>query len=213
MVAALALHSTRLSWPLRWAETFYHEVSHGLVAMLTGGKVVKLELHWRGSGACTIEGGSRLFVLLTGYMGASAWGAALFIIGANLNDEGVRLWLLAELALLALVLFFWAKNLSTMLILLLIGAVYVLAFLLPEGFGLTYVLQVMGLFVMLNALAAPFDLLDGRHVGDGAALQSLTLVVPEVVWVAWWVVFALACLLGCLAWRVGLLATLVAGGG
>jgi hypothetical protein len=63
----------------------------------------------------------------------------------------------------------------------------------------------LGLFIMLNALGAPFHLLDGQHVGDGAALQDLTVIVPEGVWVAWWVVFALACLLGCLAWRLNLL--------
>ncbi|MCA3244347.1 MAG: M50 family metallopeptidase [Alphaproteobacteria bacterium] len=205
LAAAVALHSTRLSWPLRWAETFYHEASHGLVTLLTGGRVVKLELHWRGGGACTTQGGSRFLTLLAGYMGASLWGAVLFLIGANLGEAGVRWWLGAELALLGFALLFWAKNVVTMIILLLIGAVYAAAWYLPPEFGLAYVLQGLGLFIMLNALGAPFHLLDGQHVGDGAALQDLTVIVPEGVWVAWWVVFALACLLGCLAWRLNLL--------
>lgn len=203
LAAAVALHSTRLSWPLRWAETFYHEASHGLVAWLTGGKVVKLELHWRGGGACTTQGGNRFLTLLAGYMGASLWGAVLFLIGANLGEAGVRWWLAAELVLLGFALLFWAKHVVTMVILLLIGAVYGAAWYLPPEFGLAYVLQVLGLFIMLNALGAPFHLLDGQHVGDGAALQDLTVIVPEGIWVAWWVVFALACLLGCLAWRLG----------
>jgi len=171
-----------------------------LMCILTGGRVVKLELHWRGGGACTYQGGWRFFIALAGYMGASVWGAALFLIGANLGDEGLRWWLLAELALLALVFLFWAKNLVTMLILLLIAAVYLAAFWLPPQYGLHYVLQVMGLFVMLNALAAPFHLIDGKHMGDGAALADMTKLVPEGVWVILWVVFASACLAGCLWW-------------
>lgn len=210
LALAVLLHSTRLSWPLRWAETFYHEASHGLVAWLTGGKVVKLELHWRGGGACTVQGGSRFLTLLAGYMGASMWGAVLFLIGANLGEDGVRWWLGAELALLGFALLFWAKNVVTMVILLLIAAVYAAAWYLPPNFGLAYVLQGMGLFIMLNALGAPFHLLDGQHVGDGAALQDLTVIIPEGVWVAWWVVFALGCLLGSLVWQLGWWPRLVA---
>ncbi len=203
-IIALGLHATKLSWPLRWAETFYHEASHGLVAWLTGGKVIRLELYWRGGGACTIAGGSRFLTLLAGYMGASVWGAILFLIGANLGEDAARWWLAAEMALLGFALLFWAKNLTTMVILLLIGAVYVAAWYLPPGFGLAYVLQGLGLFIMLNALGTPFHLLDGQHVGDGAALQDLTLVIPEIIWVAWWVLFALVCLMGSVGWQVGL---------
>jgi hypothetical protein len=143
-------------------------------------------------------------------MGASVWGAVLFLIGANLGEDGVRWWLGAELALLGFALLFWAKNVVTMVILLLIAAVYAAAWYLPPNFGLAYVLQGMGLFIMLNALGAPFHLLDGQHVGDGAALQDLTVIIPEGVWVAWWVVFALGCLLGSLVWQLGWWPTLVA---
>jgi hypothetical protein len=203
---SLLFHSTRLSAPLRWAETFYHEASHGLVALLSGGRVVRLDLFWRGGGACTVQGGNRFFILLAGYMGASVWGAVLFLIGANLGEEAARWWLAAELALLGFALLFWAKNLSTMLILLIIAAVYIAAWYLPPGWGLAYVLQALGLFIMFNALGTPFHLLDGQHVGDGAALADLTLVIPEGLWVAWWVLFALACLIGSIGWQLGFFA-------
>jgi hypothetical protein len=200
---AALLQSTRLSWPLRWAETFYHEISHGLVAWLTGGKVVRLQLHWRGGGACTTQGGSRFFTLLAGYMGAALWGALLFLIGANLGEDLAHAWLLIELTVLALALLFWAKDIITIIILLVLAAVYGAAWYLPPEFGLAYVLQVVGIFVMMNALAAPFHLIDGQHVGDGAALADLTVVIPEGLWVVWWIVFALACLMGSLGWQAG----------
>ncbi|MFO0500222.1 MAG: M50 family metallopeptidase [Pseudomonadota bacterium] len=198
LVIAVGLHSTRLSWPLRWAETFYHEMSHGIACILTGGKVISLRLDWRGSGACTFRGGWRFPILLAGYMGASLWGAVLFLIGLYLNDESIRWWLWLELALLGLTLLFWARSISTLMILILIGSVYLAALWLPPQYGLHYVLQVMGLFVMLNALGAPFHLIDGQHVGDGADLANLTRIIPEGLWVAWWVLFAAVVLGWCL---------------
>lgn len=199
---AVGLHSTRLSWPLRWAETFYHEMSHGLACILTGGKVHSLRLDWRGSGACTFSGGWRFPISLAGYMGASVWGAVLFLIGLYLNDEGIRWWLYLELGVLALTFLLWARSFSTLIILILIASVYASALWFPPQYGLNYVLQVMGLFIMLNALGAPFHLIDGQHVGDGADLANLTRIIPEGVWVAWWVVFAAFTLAWCLWLKV-----------
>ncbi len=197
IVAALVLGQSRVSAPLKWAETLYHEISHGLVAILTGGKVVKLNLNWNGSGSCTTQGGWRFPILLAGYAGASAWGAGLFLIGYNLGSIGTAFWLKVELAVIVFTLIFWARNLSTMLILLIIGAVYTAALVLPSAYGLPYVLQFMGIFVMLNAIRAPLYLIDGQHVGDGAELQTITRIVPEIVWVLLWFAFALAALAYC----------------
>ena len=42
---------------------------------------------------------------------------------------------------------------------------------------------------MLDAIRSPLYLLDGRDLGDGATLASLTLL-PEIFWVVLW--FAIA---------------------
>ncbi len=198
VAAALVLGQSRISAPLKWAETLYHEMSHGLVAILTGGQVVKLNLNWNGSGSCTTRGGWSFFILLAGYAGASLWGAGLFLIGYNLGTIGTAFWLKVELALIVFTLLFWARNLSTIIILGIIGGVYAAALLVPPSYGLPYVLQFMGIFVMLNAIRAPLHLIDGQHVGDGAELHNITRIVPEIVWVLLWFVFALMALGWCL---------------
>mgnify|MGYP000105363428 FL=1 len=51
-------------------------------------------------------------------------------------------------------------------------------------------MQLFGLLILLNSLSSPSYLLDGRHLGDGAALASMTFI-PEIVWVLIWFSIAL----------------------
>jgi len=46
------------------------------------------------------------------------------------------------------------------------------------------------LLILLNSLSSPSYLLDGRHLGDGAALASMTFI-PEIIWIAIWFLIAL----------------------
>ena len=46
---------------------------------------------------------------------------------------------------------------------------------------------------MVNALHAPLHLIDGKHEGDGAMLAD-RLLLPEGVWIALWLVIAIAAL-------------------
>jgi hypothetical protein len=197
VVVALLLGATPFGRPLKWAETFYHELSHGLAALLTFGKMVKLEIKWNGAGACYTQGGSRTLILLAGYAGASAWGALLFVAGTQLGAHGVGLWLQIELALMALVIVFWVRDVQTLAIMAMLAVTYAAALLLPSVSALPQLLQFMGVYVMLNAIRAPLVLIDGKHVGDGAALASRFKIVPEIIWVLLWFMFACWCLLLC----------------
>jgi hypothetical protein len=190
VLLALAMSKSRVGWPLKWAETFYHELSHGIMCALTMGRVVRIELEFNGAGQCTTRGGWRVPTLLAGYAGASLWGAALYMGGWLLGDQGVTMWLKLELAVLGVVFLFWARDWRTWVILLTIAAVYLMAVLKFSSVYLPIFLQFAGIYVMLNAVRAPLFLIDGQHVGDGAALADI-LWLPEGVWIALWLVFAL----------------------
>jgi hypothetical protein len=51
-------------------------------------------------------------------------------------------------------------------------------------------LKFFGLSILLNSLFSPTYLFDGRDLGDGAALASMTMI-PELVWVLLWCVLAI----------------------
>ena len=106
----------------------------------------------------------------------------------------VTRWLWAELAIMAVSLLLWARDLQTLLILLLMGGTYALGLLLPDNLLLSWGFRLVGIYVLMNAIKAPLALIDGKHVGDGADLQRIYLVLPEIFWVLLWFAFALAVL-------------------
>ncbi|HEX2859465.1 MAG TPA: M50 family metallopeptidase [Alphaproteobacteria bacterium] len=199
LAGVFLLSATPLRVPFKWAETFYHEFSHGLAALLTGGRIGRIQLRFDGSGVCTTRGGSRTLILLAGYAGAALWGGMLYLIGGGLTPEATQMWLIAELTLLGIVFVLWARDPQTWLILLVIAGVYALGLWLPDSRVLPWLFRIIGLYVLCNALKAPLVLIDGQSVGDGADLQRLYWIIPEIVWVMLWFVFALAVLVYCMA--------------
>jgi hypothetical protein len=210
VVLALLLSKSPFGWPLKWAETFYHELSHGIVCLLTWGRVKKIELEFNGAGCCTTSGGWRVPTLLAGYTGAALWGGMLYMGGWLLGAHGATLWLKIELAVIAFVFVVWARDWRTWLILMAIGGTYAWAIWGPESRWLPYFLQFVGVYVMLNAIRAPLFLIDGQHVGDGAALADIFRILPEGVWIALWWAFALAVMLACMVMTLPHFATLAA---
>lgn len=190
VLVALALSKSRLGWPLKWAETFYHEFSHGMACLLTFGRVKQIELSFNGAGCCTTLGGWRVPILISGYAGAAVWGGVIYMSGWLLGEDGATTYIKFELAVLAIAFLLWVRDVKTAAIMLMIGGVYALAIGMPHSAWLPFLLQFIGIYVMLNAVRAPLFLIDGAHVGDGADLADI-LLIPEGVWIAVWWVFSL----------------------
>jgi len=53
VVAFIIDYKPLLNLPFLWSETFFHEISHGLAALLTGGTIHNIALNFNGSGVCT----------------------------------------------------------------------------------------------------------------------------------------------------------------
>lgn len=197
IIGALVLGATPLRAPFQWMETYYHELSHGLASLLTFGRFKKIKLNWNGSGYAITAGGSRLLILLAGYMGAALWGGYLYLAGWLSTGTGASQLLSFELLFLGIATVMWVRDLVTLVIVASMAAVFGLPLLIPNIPYLPYFIQFIGIYVVLNAIRAPLHLIDGKHVGDGAALQDLTKIIPEILWVLWWFCFAIAVLVGC----------------
>ena len=82
MIAALivALWGTPVLFPLRLLVVFFHEASHVLAALLTGGSVDSLSLSALEGGEVWSRGGNRFVTLSAGYVGSLLIGVALFFL-------------------------------------------------------------------------------------------------------------------------------------
>ncbi|MGJ8692176.1 MAG: M50 family metallopeptidase [Thalassotalea sp.] len=182
----LAIILTRLpvvSIPFNWLESFFHELSHGIAALITGGKIIKIELFTNGAGLCTTQGGSRLLISFMGYAGAIFWGALIYLAATSHLKMAKNLSVLM-LLLLAISIVFWVRDLLTLMILLMLMVLFYGKWRLKsEYIGLMF--QFTGITVLLNAVLSPLHLLDGRHLGDGATLATITYI-PELIWVVLW---------------------------
>lgn len=189
LVAAIIIRQIPiLSLPLNWLETYFHEISHGIAALLTGGEIIRIELFPNGSGVCTTRGGFSFFITFFGYAGATIWGWLIFKL-ANSHQRMAQVFSGLMIAVLLASLVFWARDLLTIIIISSLAVLFVFTIKMTRLYYLQLALKFFGLSILLNSLFSPTYLFDGRNLGDGATLSSMTMV-PEVVWVLVWCVLA-----------------------
>jgi len=99
-------------YPFKLLATWIHELSHGLVMLVTGAGFSRLEIFRDTSGIAFAEHGvgsaARAAIASAGYMGASLCGGVLLVLGQS--ARGARRVLLGLAAALVLSLIFWVRN-------------------------------------------------------------------------------------------------------
>jgi hypothetical protein len=220
LLALLIIRLPYIGVPFKWLESYFHELSHGLASLLTGGMVSHIQLFPNGAGFCFSQGGWPVVIGFSGYFGAALWGYLIFMLATWARGIRLSFALLGGAVLLTLLL--WGRDLLTIAILLVLTVLFLLPLRLLSGVGesgkqtgyvwpnpgltsmLTSVLRIMGLMIMLNALASPLVLLGLDGQGD-ANMLAVNTWIPAWFWVFCWLICAGTCLY--LAWcRVDALA-------
>jgi hypothetical protein len=106
--------------PIKYLTVFFHELSHGLAAVFTGGEIVRIEVNANESGVCWTRGGIRFIVISAGYLGSLLWGGLILIASSRTNyDKEIT----ATLGILLLIVTaIWVRNMEGVLICALSGA-------------------------------------------------------------------------------------------
>jgi hypothetical protein len=194
-----------LVYPFELFVTLVHELSHGLAAVLTGGRFVKFTIGSDASGLATTAGGWRWLIIPAGYLGAALFGGLVLVLTNRSSRTRERRWLAVGLGLFfALTTLLFARNLTAIAI----GGLAAMALLVLGRYGpwlvLTFGLNLLAMQGILNALdsliglmrlnAGPF-----RLPNDAQAMADLTRV-PAIVWATLWSAMAVAVLV----WSVSL---------
>lgn len=82
VVFSLLLWETPVVYPIKLFTVLIHEISHGIMAILTGGSVTAIHFAFDLSGITTTKGGNTILIASAGYLGSLIIGA-LFFISAN----------------------------------------------------------------------------------------------------------------------------------
>lgn len=194
--------NTSLVYPLKVFVVLLHEVSHGLVAMATGGSIQRIVIEANQGGVCYCPGGNAFLTLSAGYLGSMGWGA-LILAAARTPGKWPRVAAMAIGVMVVAVTLFYVRNIFGMLFGALFGAVLVAASRYLPTEGNSGLLTALGLTSCLYAiLDIKSDILDRPEALSDARMLSELTGVPTLVWGILWI--ALAVLVGAWLLRQGL---------
>lgn len=162
------------------------------MAIFTLGRFHKMELRFNGSGTAWTAGGSRFFILASGYTGAVCWGTLIYFAGNTQNTLQSALLLQGLAATLLACCLFLARDVVTVFIMLIISSIFFGASLLTEHYQASLAIEFIGIYTLSSAITAPLNLIDGKHEGDGAELANISRILPEAFWIVLWLCFGLS---------------------
>jgi len=90
-----------LSWPypilvpLKILVVFFHEASHAIATLITGGKVQELVINPQQGGHVLSLGGNRFISLSAGYLGSLVWGAVIYLLAMKTDWDRFLMAVLA----------------------------------------------------------------------------------------------------------------------
>jgi hypothetical protein len=101
----LALWAVPIPNPLKLLAVTFHELSHSIAGLLTGGGVLGFAIAPNGAGVTFGVGGNLSVILIAGYIGSCLWGALLYAASVKWTPAHCLLGL--ELFVLATAYFGW----------------------------------------------------------------------------------------------------------
>jgi hypothetical protein len=203
LAALWMLWDTPVLYPLKLLVVLFHEVSHALAAVATGGEIREIAVTADQGGWCDCPGGNAFLTLSAGYLGSLAWGALL--VESATGPGRLRQGVLAGLGLLLGVLTLgYVRRPLTLLLGLAAGGGLLWAALRLRAEGRKWVLAVLGTVSCLYALLdVKSDVLERPGAAsDASALAALT-GIPTLVWGVLWILVSVAVVAGLFrrAWR------------
>jgi len=192
MVAVVfLLWNTPVMIPLKILIVFFHELSHGLAALLTGGSIESISISPRQGGLTTTRGGSLFLITSAGYIGSLLFGVALFLLALKGRADKVVMAALGGLLLLVAALYM--RSLFALGFTVAAGVAMVLtAKYLPQQVN-DAALRVIGLTSMIYV---PFDILSDTILRSGLRSDAYNMAQQfggaTVIWGSLWLLLSLA---------------------
>ncbi len=185
------LWNTPIVYPIKIFVVLLHEISHGAIAVLTGGTIERIVITANEGGLCQCPGGSAFLVLSAGYLGSLLWGAAI-LWTARGRGSVPRMGAAAIGGLVIGVTVFFVRDPFGLLFGVVFGGALIMAARQLPADGNAALLRALGLTSCLYAiLDIKSDVLDRPGgMSDASMLAELT-GVPTVIWGLLWIVLAL----------------------
>ncbi|MBI3549680.1 MAG: M50 family metallopeptidase [Elusimicrobia bacterium] len=183
--------NSKFVWPLRILVVFFHEISHGAAAILTGGSLDHIELVAQEGGLAWCHGGSLFLIYSAGYLGSMLWGSVLLVAAARTRYDRQITFALG--AVLGIVTLWYVRTRFGFLFGLTASAALLACGRWLEEWMNDLLLKVVGLTSCLYAVWDIWsDVITRSIKSDASYLADLTHV-PAKVWGVAWILLSVAC--------------------
>jgi len=105
IIAIFFLWSTPALYPLKLLIVFFHESSHALMTIATGGQVIELEIDRLQGGHVISAGGNRFITLTAGYLGSLIWGVVIYLLAVGSKYDKAIMFCLGIIIMVVTTLF------------------------------------------------------------------------------------------------------------
>jgi|TARA_B110000438_G_C15782108_1_gene636754 hypothetical protein len=197
LLAIFFLWNTLALYPLQILVVFFHESSHALAAILTGGEVMEMEISYMQGGHVLSRGGSRFITLSAGYLGSLIWGLIIYFSAVRTDiDKFISFALGSIIATISLI---FVRN-SFGLIFGLIGAAGLIFLGLKASLKINdFVLRVIGLTSMLYAPLDIFsDTIERSYLRSDARMLADEFGGTTIIWGGIWILISSFLIIFCL---------------
>jgi hypothetical protein len=190
-VALWLLWNTPVVYPLKIFVVLLHEVSHGVMALATGGTIEKIVITANQGGLCQCEGGSTFLVLSAGYLGSLLWGAA--ILWAARGRGAIPQIAAAVIGAVVIgVTLLYVRNFFGLVFGVAFGGILIVAARQLPVEGNAALLTALGLTSCLYAiLDIKSDILERPQAMSDARMLAEATGVPTLFWGILWIALAL----------------------
>jgi len=183
------LWSSPIIQPVKVMVVLFHEMSHGLMAVLSGGRVLDIAVTADEGGACETEGGWAPLIVSAGYLGSMIFGGLLLYL-SKYRGAVPAVYTLLTLVLASAIFTVLHDPFSRTFAVGLAACFIFLGLIAPTAIGRLFLRVVGTVSCLYSILDIYWDVLASGRAGyvienDAVAFSSLTGVPSQLVGVVW----------------------------
>lgn len=185
MIISFFLWDTYFIYPIKLFVVLLHEISHAFAAILSGGKIIEMNIGFDLGGKCETEGGNTIFIASAGYLGSLLWGLLFFL---SPNNKKIGFWIIISISVLILITTISVSTNITFVIL----AMIISSLLVTSAFFLRIpiIRIIVRSFGLISCIYVLFDIRQDlishtNALSDASVISSLTNIPVTMIGLSW----------------------------
>lgn len=192
LIISFFLWDTKFIYPIKLFVVMLHELSHALAALITGGKIISMDIGFNLGGKCEAEGGNVIIVSSAGYLGSLLFGLIFFIAPNNYKNGR---WIVISICTVIIIISLLTATNALFVVLALISSAIMVACAFYSRIPIVAI--IMRSLGLLSCIYVLFDLKEDilqrtDSVSDASILANLISVPTVLIGIIWIVISLLA---------------------